>query len=299
MVSTEESFRETLGKSQKAATPAEGYAGRIAASVLDTVGGTPLVRLSKLFPLAPFELYAKLEALNPGGSIKDRPAVEIIAQGLRSGTIGAGTVIVESNSGNMGIALAQACRYHGLRFICVVDPKTSPQNLKVLRAYGAEIDLVAEPDPASGEFLQARLDRVQALVRQVDGAVWPNQYESSHNPGSHFRTTMHEWRPPWMATSISSSPGPAPAARGPSRGGVVETTLPLDVDPSLCRARRGGCLLHPRPRGIRPRRRLARSLGAAAQRPGGGGAAGRTGPGSARDLAAAARLGLRRGRRRR
>ncbi len=192
MLSIEESFPEVLAESRQTAAPADRSAGRIAASILDTVGGTPLVRLAKLFPLAPFELYAKLEALNPGGSIKDRPAVEIIAEGLRSGTIRAGTVIVESSSGNMGIALAQVCRYHGLRFICVVDPKTSPQNLKVLRAYGAEIDLVSEPDPATGEFLQVRLDRVKALVRQVDGAVWPNQYESALNPGSHFRTTMHE-----------------------------------------------------------------------------------------------------------
>ncbi|HYH46987.1 MAG TPA: pyridoxal-phosphate dependent enzyme, partial [Thermoanaerobaculia bacterium] len=130
----------------------------------------------------PFQLYGKLEALNPGGSIKDRPALEILQEGLRSGTIGPGTVVVESSSGNMGIALAQACRYHDLRFICVVDPKTSAQNLRVLQAYGAEIDLVAEPDPATGEFLEARLARVRQIVREMAGAVWPNQYESTLNP---------------------------------------------------------------------------------------------------------------------
>ncbi len=113
----------------------------------------------------------------------------------------------------MGIGLAQACRYHGLRFICVVDPKTSAQNLRVLRAYGAEIDLVAEPDPATGELLPARLNRVQALTQQIAGAFWPNQYVNPHNPGTHYRTTMHE-----VATALAgkvdvlSSP-PAPVAR--------------------------------------------------------------------------------------
>jgi 2,3-diaminopropionate biosynthesis protein SbnA len=164
---------------------------RLAASVLDAVGGTPLIHLRKLFP-GPLEVYGKLEALNPGGSIKDRPAVEIVEEGLRSGTIGSRSVIVESSSGNMGIALAQACRYHGLRLICVVDIKASPQNLRVLRAYGVEIDVVTEPDPATGELLEARLNRVRQLVAEVPGAVWPNQYESPLNPGSHYRTTMHE-----------------------------------------------------------------------------------------------------------
>jgi cysteine synthase A len=92
----------------------------------------------------------------------------------------------------MGIGLAQACRYHGLRFVCVVDSRTSEQNLRVLRAYGAEIDLVTEPDPASGEFLQARLNRVQMLLTEIEDAFWPNQYANHHNPEAHYRTTMHE-----------------------------------------------------------------------------------------------------------
>jgi 2,3-diaminopropionate biosynthesis protein SbnA len=160
--------------------------------ILSAIGNTPLVPLSRLLPSAPFRLFGKLEALNPGGSIKDRPAVEILGEALRTGAIGPGTVVVESSSGNMGIGLAQACVYHGLRFLCVVDPKTAEQNLRVLRAYGAEIDHVTEPDPATGEFLQARLNRVQALVREIPGAFWPNQYANEHNPGSHYRTTMHE-----------------------------------------------------------------------------------------------------------
>lgn len=161
-------------------------------NILATVGYTPLVKLQKYLPNSRIHLFAKLEMLNPGGSIKDRPATEILQAALRDGKIAPGSVIVESSSGNMGIGLAQACRYYGLRFICVVDPKTTDQNVHLLRAYGAEIDFVTEPDPATGEFLQARIRRVRQLVEQIGNAYWPNQYANLGNPGTHYRTTMHE-----------------------------------------------------------------------------------------------------------
>ncbi|HEV2843546.1 MAG TPA: 2,3-diaminopropionate biosynthesis protein SbnA, partial [Thermoanaerobaculia bacterium] len=160
--------------------------------MLATVGDTPLVRLQRLFPEPGARVYAKLEAFNPGGSIKDRPAFAIVEESLRSGALNRSSVVIESSSGNMGIGLAQACRYHGLRFICVVDPKASPQNVKLLRAYGAEIDFVPEPDPETGEFLPARLNRVRSLVERIEGAFWPNQYENEVNPRTHYRQTMHE-----------------------------------------------------------------------------------------------------------
>jgi cysteine synthase A len=160
--------------------------------VLSAVGATPLVRLERVYPDLPFQLWAKLESLNPGGSIKDRPAIEILEEAMRAGEVGPSSVIVESSSGNMGIGLAQACAYYGLRLICVVDAKASKQNIAILRAYGAEIDYVALPDPATGEFLQARLHRVEQILHEVEGAFWPNQYANQHNSGAHFRTTMHE-----------------------------------------------------------------------------------------------------------
>jgi cysteine synthase A len=160
--------------------------------ILSAIGHTPLIRLRRLLPEARFQLFGKLEAANPGGSIKDRPALVILEDALRSGKIGPETVVVESSSGNMGVGLAQACRYHGLRFVCVVDTKTSAANLRVLRAYGAEIDLVAEPDPESGEFLQARLNRVRQLLTTIEGSFWPNQYANLQNPASHYSTTMQE-----------------------------------------------------------------------------------------------------------
>jgi cysteine synthase A len=156
--------------------------------VLSAVGGVPLVRLERFAPDLPFRLFAKLEGLNPGGSIKDRAALSILRRALETGEIGPGTVVIESSSGNMGIGLAQACAYFGLRFLCVIDAKTTPQNAAILRAYGADIDLVAEPDPETGEFLKARLDRVARLLREIPNSFWPDQYSNAYNARAHHRT---------------------------------------------------------------------------------------------------------------
>ena len=93
--------------------------------ILSTIGNTPLVKLSRCVEDAHFSLYAKLEAFNPGGSIKDRTAYFIIRRALESGRARPGVTVIESSSGNMGIGLAQACTYFGRRFICVIDPKTT------------------------------------------------------------------------------------------------------------------------------------------------------------------------------
>src|SRR5205823_6447489 len=161
-------------------------------SILSTIGHTPLVRLTRVLPDCPFRLFAKLEGFNPGGSAKDRPALHILQEAMRTGAIRAGTVVIESSSGNLGIGLAQACRYLGLRFICVVDPKTTAQNIRILKAYGAEIDLVSKPDPVTGEFLQARINRIQALLQSIEDSFWTNQYANLSNVRAHYRTTMHE-----------------------------------------------------------------------------------------------------------
>src|SRR5262245_56285070 len=141
--------------------------------ILEAIGNTPLVRLTRVFDDLRFRLYAKLEALNPGGSMKDRPAREMLRAALASGEIDRDAVVIESSSGNMGIGLAQACGYLGLKFICVVDPKATTQNVRLLRAYGAQIEQVTEPDATTGEFLKARLDRVRALVASTRHAFWP------------------------------------------------------------------------------------------------------------------------------
>lgn len=159
--------------------------------ILSAIGNTPLIRLKHIYNEIDFRLFAKMEAFNPGGSTKDRPAAWIIRQGMESGAINSGTVVIESSSGNMGIGLAQVCSYYGLRFVCVIDTKTTAQNISLLKAYGAEVELVSEPDPLTGEFLQARLDRVQYLIDEYDDSFWPNQYASPSNPRAHYQT-MHE-----------------------------------------------------------------------------------------------------------
>jgi len=161
-------------------------------SVLDAIGATPLVALQRLYPNRRLELYGKLESVNPGGSLKDRPAWHIIRRARDAGLIHPDTVVIESSSGNMGIGIAQACRYLDLRFICVVDPRITPQNVRLLQAYGAEVDMITEPDPVSGEFLQARIARVQELLTCLPSTFWPNQFASLHNAEAHAQTTMRE-----------------------------------------------------------------------------------------------------------
>jgi len=159
--------------------------------VLLAVGGTPLVRLRRLFPDTPARLHAKLEGANPGGSAKDRPALHVLRCAIAEGRLRPGMVVVESSSGNFGVGLAQACGYLGYPLICVIDARTTPQNAAILRAYGARIETVTDPDPATGEFLPARLRRVRELVEALPGAFWPNQYENLDNAAAHH-VTMRE-----------------------------------------------------------------------------------------------------------
>jgi cysteine synthase A len=156
----------------------------VSASIIECIGGTPLVRLRRLFNDGP-QVYGKLELLNPGGSVKDRPARYIIERGIRDGTIAPGATIVESSSGNFGIALAMAARIYELDFICVVDPRIAPLNLRILAQLGARIEMVTEPDPYGG-YLHTRLARVHELVREISGAYWIDQYANELNARCHY-----------------------------------------------------------------------------------------------------------------
>ncbi len=160
-------------------------------SVLDCVGSTPMVRLDRCFPEPHAEVLAKLEMLNPGGSMKDRPARYIVEQGLRDGSLRPGMRLVESTSGNLGIALAMAASLHGLSFTAVVDPKTSPANLRLLELFGADVDMVTEPDD-SGGYLHTRVRRARELVTSTSGAVLVNQYANDRNWRSYHDTAGEE-----------------------------------------------------------------------------------------------------------
>ncbi|HXE44241.1 MAG TPA: 2,3-diaminopropionate biosynthesis protein SbnA [Conexibacter sp.] len=156
----------------------------VSASIIECIGGTPLVRLRRLFSHGP-QVYGKLELLNPGGSVKDRPARYIIERGLRDGTIAPGATIVESSSGNFGIALAMAARIYELDFVCVVDPRIAPLNLRILDQLGARVEMVQRPDPYGG-YLHTRLERVQELLAEIPGAYWIDQYANGLNARCHY-----------------------------------------------------------------------------------------------------------------
>ncbi|SDE61836.1 cysteine synthase A [Paenibacillus sp. UNCCL117] len=165
---------------------------KLEGGLTDTIGRTPLVKLERLFAASPFSVYAKLEGMNPGGSAKDRPALYMLKEAIRRGELTRDSVVIESSSGNLAISLAQLCCRLGLRFICVVDPRTTEQHKRIIRSLRGEIDLVTEPDPQTGEFLPARIRRVQELLSTVPHAYWTNQYGNPDNYRAHMETTMAE-----------------------------------------------------------------------------------------------------------
>lgn len=160
--------------------------------VLGAIGDTPLVALRRYLDNPAIEVWAKLETANPGGSSKDRPAARMLSDALEAGLITSGTTVIESSSGNMGIGLAQACRYHGLRLICVVDSRTHDTKVRTLRALGADVRLVSTPDRETGDLLTARLELVRHLLEITPDSFWPDQYANESNPAAHAAGTMRE-----------------------------------------------------------------------------------------------------------
>jgi len=166
-----------------------------AETILDLVGGTPLVRISRLIrDLGPAErqplLLAKLEMLNPGGSVKDRIGLPMIEAAERAGLLRPGGTIIEPTSGNTGHGLAIAAALKGYRCIFVMADKQSSEKQQLLRAYGAEVVLcptnVAPESPESYYSVAAR------LARDIPGAFKPDQYWNQENPSAHERTTGPE-----------------------------------------------------------------------------------------------------------
>ncbi|MDJ0674316.1 MAG: 2,3-diaminopropionate biosynthesis protein SbnA [Calothrix sp. MO_167.B42] len=156
--------------------------------ILAAVGNTPLIKLDKLLDQPKFDLYGKLEFLNPGGSIKDRPATQMLLEALERGKIDRNTTIIESSSGNLVIGLAQACAYLGMKLICVMDINSTVTNRQIIRTYGATLDLVEKPDPITGGFLQARIRRVQELLDRIPNSFNCNQYANTDNSLAHHQT---------------------------------------------------------------------------------------------------------------
>lgn len=159
----------------------------IADSVLDCVGDTPLVRLRRIVPASSGEVCAKLESKNPGGSVKDRPALAMVLEAERLGELHPGSTIVEATSGNTGISLAMIAAVRGYRCILVMPDDMSLERRRILRAYGADVVLT----PASEGMIGA-VERARG-IRQKTADAWASaQFDNGANPESHARTTAEE-----------------------------------------------------------------------------------------------------------
>src|SRR6476659_10041675 len=191
-----------------------------AESILDLVGDTPLVRISRLTrDLGPSDrqplLLAKLEMLNPGGSVKDRIGLPMIEAAERAGLLKPGGTIIEPTSGNTGHGLAIAAALKGYRCIFVMADKQSSEKQQLLRAYGAEVVLcptnVAPESPESYYSVAAR------LARDIPGAFKPDQYWNEENPKAHEATTGPEL---WRQTEASITHFVASVGTGGTISGV-------------------------------------------------------------------------------
>jgi cystathionine beta-synthase len=162
-------------------------------SFLDAVGNTPLVRLRSVTRGATATVLAKLEMLNPGGSVKDRIGLRMIEAAERAGLLKPGATIVEPTSGNTGHGLAIAAAIRGYKCIFVMPDKMSQEKISLLRAYGAEV--VITPTAVAPESPESYYRVADRLTEEIPGAFQPNQYFNEENPAAHEATTGPEiWR---------------------------------------------------------------------------------------------------------
>jgi cysteine synthase A len=154
-------------------------------SVLQTIGGTPHIRLARLFPDA--EVWVKSERTNPGGSIKDRIALAMIEAAEASGALQPGGLIIEPTSGNTGIGLALVAAVKGYKLILVMPESMSVERRRLMQAYGATFDLTPREKGMKGAIARAA-----ELVEQTPGAWMPQQFENPANIAIHARTTAQE-----------------------------------------------------------------------------------------------------------
>lgn len=163
-------------------------------SIVEVIGNTPLVRLRNVMPEGTRPLVlAKVESLNPGGSVKDRIAASMVLAAERAGCIGRGGTIVEPTSGNTGAGLAIAAASRGYRAIFTMPEKMSREKEILLRAYGAEV--IRTPTNVSPEDERSYYRVAETVARETPGSFVPNQFESVYNPAAHYATTGPEiWR---------------------------------------------------------------------------------------------------------
>jgi len=166
---------------------------RIYESILETIGNTPLVRLGRIGRDCKADLVAKVEFMNPGGSVKDRIAVQIVAEAEAKGLLKPGGTIVEATSGNTGTGLAIVASVKGYRTILCMPDKVSREKINLLKAFGAEV--VITPTAVPPDSPESYYEVARRLAREIPGAYLANQYYNPTNPEAHYRTTGPEiWR---------------------------------------------------------------------------------------------------------
>jgi cysteine synthase A len=164
-------------------------------NILATIGGTPHIRLSRLFP--DHEVWVKSERSNPGGSIKDRIALAMVEDAEATGKLQPGGTIVEPTSGNTGIGLAMVAAVKGYKLVLVMPESMSIERRRLMLAYGASFDLTPRERGMKGA-----IERAQELVEQTPGAWMPSQFDNAANPAIHARTTAQEILADFAATPI-------------------------------------------------------------------------------------------------
>jgi cystathionine beta-synthase len=162
-------------------------------TILSLIGNTPLVRLARITRGLKPQILAKVESLNPGGSVKDRIGIRMIEDAERQGLLRPGGTIIEPTSGNTGVGLAIAAAIKGYRMIFVMPDKMSAEKIALLKAYGA--DVVITPTAVPPDSPESYYRVAERLARETPGGFQPNQYYNSANPDTHYATTGPEiWR---------------------------------------------------------------------------------------------------------
>jgi cystathionine beta-synthase len=159
-------------------------------SVIDTIGWTPLIRLSRIGAGIRTPIYGKAEYANPGGSVKDRIGLAIIEDAERRGELKAGGTVVEGTSGNTGVGLAIAAALKGYRCIFTMPDKMSQEKVRLLKAYGAEV--VITPTAVPPDHPDNYVMKAKQIVKETPGAILANQFYNQINPECHYRTTGPE-----------------------------------------------------------------------------------------------------------
>jgi cystathionine beta-synthase len=164
--------------------------GQYHENILDTVGNTPLVRLTKVTEGCPVPVLAKVEFFNPGGSVKDRIGVSMVDAAVREGHLKPGGTIVECTSGNTGVGLAMVAAVRGYRAVFVMPDKVSVEKINLLKAYGAEV--VITPTAVAADSPESYYSVARRIAAERPGAYLTNQYDNPNNPAAHHRTTGPE-----------------------------------------------------------------------------------------------------------